>query len=235
VRPDPTPPDGTIGESKMDFHGLPFGLPRGFDFGRIRTIDDADTLICTLPNRDRGHGAHGLYRARNKIGSSIAFAGMMAAYEHDHRETFAAFGSDIKFANALRRVAPHHNQTVPIRAWRGIIVRDSDPREAAAGISWTTDRDVAAWFAMRYHKDIDGARPFVFTAEFDPDAVVAFYDDRHEAEVIVDLRGFRLRPVFVDFDESALKSLNAMAAPSDPAFASWQEASVRHEAVSEQH
>src|ERR1700688_2259672 len=42
-----------------------------------------------------------------------------------------------------------------------------------------------------------GGLPFVFTAEFDPDAVVAFYDDSHEAEVIVDLRGFRLRPVFV--------------------------------------
>jgi hypothetical protein len=120
---------------------------------------------------------------------------------------------------------------VPIRAWRGIIVRDSDPREAAAGISWTTDRNVAAWFAMRYRKDSDGTRSFVFTAEFDPDAVVAFHNDRHEAEVIVGLRGFYSRPVFVDFDESALESLNGMAAPSDLALASWQEASVRHEAV----
>lgn len=74
------------------------------------------------------------------------------------------------------------------------------PRDAAAGIAWTTDRDTAAWFAMRFYRT--GLRPFVFCFEYEPDAIITFHDGRREAEVIVDLYGLNGRRLIVDHDVS---------------------------------
>jgi hypothetical protein len=83
---------------------LPFGIG-GFDFTLVRTPDDAQSVIWTLPNRDRGMAARALFDVREKIGREAAFAGMMAGYEHDHREVITAFGSD-----PAASLARHHSQ-----------------------------------------------------------------------------------------------------------------------------
>jgi hypothetical protein len=70
---------------------LPFGLPEGFDYGNIRIVNDADSLMFTLPNSDRGNAARGLYEHRDQIGHQVAYAGMMAAWQHDHAVTVHAF------------------------------------------------------------------------------------------------------------------------------------------------
>jgi hypothetical protein len=202
-------------------HLLCFGLPRDFDFAQVRTTDDACSLMCTLPNGDRGDAARGLYRARKRTGTAVAYAGMMAAYDHDPGPTLDAFGSVFKFANALRLVAPKHERTEPIRVWRAIAVEKANPKWAAAGVSWTTDRNVAAWFALRFYRE--GCRPFVFCADIKPTAAIAFHDERQESEVIVDLSG--LGPsITVDHDGTPWSSLTENSAASVAAVASWHDA-----------
>jgi hypothetical protein len=46
---------------------LPFGI-RGFDFTLVRTPDDAQIVIGTLPNKYRGVAARALFDVREKIG-----------------------------------------------------------------------------------------------------------------------------------------------------------------------
>jgi hypothetical protein len=67
------------------------GLPEDFDYGNIQTVDDAFSLIGHLPNEDRGNAARGLYEHRDQIGHEVAYAGMMAAWQHDHAVTVHAF------------------------------------------------------------------------------------------------------------------------------------------------
>ncbi len=62
--------------------------------------------------------------------------------------------------------------------WRGC--RNSRFIEAAKGLSWTTDRNVACWFACRY----SGKKPLVLRATVHRDDVVFFSDSRGENEVV---------------------------------------------------
>jgi hypothetical protein len=57
-------------------------------------------------------------------------------------------------------------------------------------VSWTTNRDVACWFAYRYRQD----QPIVLHAQVDASEVVYYEDNRYEQEVI--LR--RMVPALVD-------------------------------------
>ena len=52
-----------------------------------------DDLLSGLPepNEDRGNAARGLYEHRDQIGHQVAYAGMMAAWQHDHAVTVHAF------------------------------------------------------------------------------------------------------------------------------------------------
>jgi hypothetical protein len=81
------------------------------------------------------------------------------------------------FVNALREVAPRTKRTQPLQVWRGV-----DGTGSIYGPSWTTDRDIACWFAMRRSP----ATPLVFTALLDPGAIVVEHDDRDEREIIAD-------------------------------------------------
>ena len=126
-------------------NNLMFGLPDNFDFTVIRTEDDAASLMFTLPNRDRGDAGKGLYDHRHVIGNDVVYCGLMHLWDHDHNEVADAFECVGFFLDALRLVAPPTKRKRPIRVWRGV-----DCVAGIAGPSWTTNRDVACWFAMRY-------------------------------------------------------------------------------------
>jgi hypothetical protein len=49
---------------------LPLGIG-GFDFTLVRTPDDAQSVIWTLPNKDRGAAARALFDVREKIGREV--------------------------------------------------------------------------------------------------------------------------------------------------------------------
>jgi hypothetical protein len=159
---------------------LLFGLPDDFDFGLIRTEDDAELLMQVLPNRDRGVAALRLFEALGaRRDKHVVNSGLMEAWDHDHGGVLAAFGDEQGFADALRTVAKPFRRKRPVRAWRGV----SSP-QAAYGISWTTDRDVACWFAMRF-RDCHSS-PLVFVADISPDFIITEHNERSERELLVD-------------------------------------------------
>jgi hypothetical protein len=155
------------------------GLPEGFDFSNIRTVGDAFHLIVSLPNSQRGIAAKRLYEHRDIVGRRVAYRGLIEAWQHDHAAVRLAFGSDIAFAAALRDVAPARTSEKRIIAWRG-----TDHVDAAFGESWTTNRDVACWFAI--HSSRKTKTPFVFRCVLDPEDIVIQYNGRKEHELIVD-------------------------------------------------
>jgi hypothetical protein len=168
---------------------LHHGLPGNFDFGVVRTVDDAATLVCKLPNSDRGKAAKGLYEHRKIVGKRIAYRGLILAWEHDHRELISAFGSEEELAAALRDVSPPSKRKKPVRAWRGI-----NDIKGAFGMSWTADRDIACWFAMRWNRPT----PSVLVCELDPQAIVTEDNGRRECELIVDPIELETHNVFLD-------------------------------------
>lgn len=117
---------------------LMFGLPTDF-ITQISTPDDVDALMVALPNRDRGAAALALYLLRESVGCEVAFHAMMHAWDHNQAEAEFAFGSDVKFGKALKRVAPPHGLSGSVRLWRGICVETAAPFDAALHTSWTTE------------------------------------------------------------------------------------------------
>jgi hypothetical protein len=112
----------------------------------------------------------------------------MEAWNHDHGWVLSAFGSGSALAAALREVNPSRKGKAPVIAWRGV-----DNLIAALGLSWTTTRSVACFFALRSPRNT----PFVLRYEFQPEDIVARYSGRCEHELIVD-------PLRIDFDRIAL-------------------------------
>lgn len=168
---------------------LLFGLPSDFDISVVRTVGDAATLISTLPNRYRGEGAKNLYEHRKIVGKRVTYRGLIVAWEHDHREVISAFGSEKKLAAALRNVSPPSKRKKPVRAWRGI-----NNIKGAFGMSWTTDRDIACWFAMRSNRPA----PSVLVCDLYPQAIVAEHNGRRECELIVDPIELDRHSIFLD-------------------------------------
>jgi hypothetical protein len=144
-------------------------------------------MMIALPNRDRGAAAVGLYESRDMIGNDVSYHGMMAAWDHDHGHVVDAFGSHYDFGCCLSEVAPPLRRLYKaVRVWRGVQLQPGDhPAEAANGISWTRNRDVACWFALRY--DVPEWRPFVFQVDLGPGGIVALHHARGEHEAIINL------------------------------------------------
>ncbi|MEZ5764682.1 MAG: hypothetical protein R3D69_10735 [Xanthobacteraceae bacterium] len=148
-------------------------------FSNVTTENDARKLIWRLPNSERGDAALALYNRRSIVGPNVVLAGLLNAWDHDHGWVLSAFGSEQAFADAIRLVAPPTKRTTPVRAWRGV-----SRLEYADGISWTTDRDCACWFALRF-PDPDH-NPLVFVTDVHPSAILVEHGERNESEILVD-------------------------------------------------
>jgi len=83
------------------------------------------------------------------------------------------------------------------KVYRG--VGGIDRKAAIRGLSWTTSRDVACWFALS--QTYGSREPLVVTAEVDARDIIYFDNGRSEAEVI--LR--RIPSAVVDADRSSWK------------------------------
>jgi hypothetical protein len=226
---------------RYPFDSLVFGLPESFDFTVIRAVGDVQNLFATLPNRDRGSAALGVWNARAMVGDKVAFDALMEAWDHDHREVAREFGGEAEFAKALRMVAPRlklpsgraHREAKlgGIFLFRGTFVPpDHEPANHGRGIAWTFDRDAAAWFAIRYWGCRDG-RPWVFQLEVHPAHIVAVHHGRDEAEAIIDATAFVATTMTVDIDGTEASDVAPGAQASAEALASWQEAADRYEAA----
>ena len=63
-------------------------------------------------------------------------------------------------------------------------------------LSWTTDPEVAKWFANRYQQHGQ-----VYTATISKKHILAYFGGRNEAEVIVDPSKLKEIKLFLDFSE----------------------------------
>lgn len=76
-----------------------------------------------------------------------------------------------------------------IEVWRGCIQGQNED-----GLSWTTDRERARWFARRFADNRDGD-PIVLHGTVAKEQVVAYFAGRNESEIVV------AEPGAVSFDE----------------------------------
>jgi hypothetical protein len=167
------------------------GLPGNFDYRLVRSAADAKTLILALPNCNRGRAAVGLYGQRDLIDPAAVYAGVIAAWDHDHRVVIEAFGSSEQLVAALKKVAPHFDSgsATQIEVWRGAVVNRSDTLLHAVDLCWSRSRNVACWFSLRDYVPVlqPSVAPVVFRAKIDRSVVVARHNSRAEQEVIVDV------------------------------------------------
>jgi hypothetical protein len=76
----------------------------------------------------------------------------------------------------------------PVQAFRGAL--GPTLRKAASGMSWTLDATVAGFFTARYEK-IFRQKAITITAELPREAVVAYFDERQESELVANYRRAR--------------------------------------------
>lgn len=172
-------------------------------------------LAAALGNENRGIVAVLMWRARVTPEAFRAFLG--AAWLHDHHHVIDAAGSRRTLAAMFRDAAFPLPDWLPamVTVWRGI--RAPNQRAAAAGYSWTLDRDIACWFALwtQYGRQTPvNWECVVLKAEVPRSAIYLYHDERQEQEVLL------LAPpakVFIDGDLDDWRAGAARRSASDVA------------------
>jgi hypothetical protein len=94
-------------------------------------------------------------------------------------------GWDIRRLRAVFRAgrlqAPFDGTQTIYRGVAGV-----DFKTACRGLSWTTSRDIACWFALR--GSYGEREPIVVTAQVDASDIIYFDDERNESEVLFGVR-----------------------------------------------
>lgn len=141
----------------------------------------AFSLSCSLSNDKRGVVAVVLWKA--KIPQPAFRAYFAAVWAHDHANVVGAAGTRRGLAALFRYAAFPLPDELPqrVRVWRGTS-RMTFAR-SRAGYSWTVDRDVACWFAMRFAEA--NGRPLVLMAEVDRSDIALYHDERSEREAVL--------------------------------------------------
>jgi hypothetical protein len=143
-------------------------------------VDAAYALSALLPNRERGWMARTMWRTKVPRPAFRAF--FSCVWDHDHREVIAAAETRRRLAFMFRYADFPLPDWMPdtVRAWRGTSALPF--AEAAAGYSWTTDRDTACWFAMRFAER--NGSPLVLAADIPKSDIVLFHTLRNESEAV---------------------------------------------------
>lgn len=141
--------------------------------------EDAEHLVWASSNSKRGLVTVGLYNAR--VPNPAFRNSLRAAWDHDHREVIAAAESRRRLISMFRYAEfPVPLPDGPVTIWRGC--SSLGLKEARRGHSWTTNRDVACWFAIRFASA--NGRPLVLKRVVEKAQLVYFSNERDESEVI---------------------------------------------------
>ncbi|CAM5539360.1 hypothetical protein [Eoetvoesiella caeni] len=140
----------------------------------------AFSLACSLNNDKRGSVAVAMWQA--KVARPAFRVFLAAVWGHDHSHLIAAAGTRRRLAAMFRYAAfppPEHLPPV-VKVWRG--TNGMNEKEAVQGYSWTIDRDIACWFALRFdHR----GQPLVIAADVPRENVAYFSNERSEQEVML--------------------------------------------------
>jgi hypothetical protein len=143
--------------------------------------DDAFSLSVALNNGRRGDVAVAMWRA--KVPKEAFRAYLASVWDYDHRYVIGAAGTRRTLAYMFRYAAFPLPTELPdvVTVWRGTSYLPIG--EARTGYSWTTDRDMACWFAMRF-ADRNGS-PLLLTADIAKKDIALFHDGRNESEAML--------------------------------------------------
>lgn len=154
--------------------------------------ESAFSLCVALDNPKRGIAAVVLYRARIPVPAFRAY--FASAWDHDHRWVInAAKAARVPLRRMFRYAAfglPDHLPDVTT-VWRGTSYLTH--AQSASGLSWTTDRDCACWFALRFAER--NGRPLVLRTEVQREEILLYHDERNESEAVIFDRTRSLAPV----------------------------------------
>jgi hypothetical protein len=153
----------------------------GMDAAFDGDADAAEGLSCFLRNDKRGLMAVAMWKS--KVPREAFRAYFASAWDHDHQHVIQAARTTQRLAWMFRYAAfpvPDHLPDV-VRVWRG--TSGMGRPQAVRGHSWTVDRDVACWFAMRH---ADRYRlPLVLAADISRGDIALFHDERSEREAVL--------------------------------------------------
>ncbi len=158
--------------------------PADMEIARAAFHGDAEAafiLSCSLESNMLGVVAVSMWRC--KVPKEAFGAYLRSVWGHDHREVIWAADSRRTLAYMFRYAAFPLPAELPdvVKVWRGTscIPIGKDKTDYA----WTTDRDLACWFAMRFADD--NGSPLVLTADVAKSDIALFTNDRSESEAVL--------------------------------------------------
>jgi hypothetical protein len=171
------------------------------DFDRVRSGDDAPNdifdregaagveLIISCPHDMRGMVATWLYyryRAGN-VAQSIYREALNAAWNHDHHQVKQFVRNNrLQLRSMFQRAGFPVPKEMPdqVNIWRGCAGLSASATRS--GISWTTDRDVACWFATHWGPNRFSLRAeaLVIKATVPKSLLAIPWNERRESEAI---------------------------------------------------
>jgi hypothetical protein len=143
-------------------------------------IQAAAHLAHAVSNEKRGIVVVEFWKAR---APAPAFRELLhEVWLHEHREVIYASRTR-RTLRAMFNYARFDTSQLAqsVRVWRGTCALPFS--KAVRGYSWTTDRDVACWFAMRFSDAYKN--PLVLTAEIEREMIGAYSNERKEREVVL--------------------------------------------------
>ena len=143
-------------------------------------VNAAGMLSVSLSNDKRGHVAVAMWRAKIK---RDAFQNYLSCiWSHDHRYVIAAAQTRRTLGCMFRYAAFPLPTDLPdtVTVWRGSSHQSF--ADTKTGYSWTTDRNLACWFAMRFaHR----GSHLVLTADIEKRNISLFTNERKESEAVL--------------------------------------------------
>lgn len=144
----------------------------------VGNVAAATSLCAAIDNDQRGLVAVMFWKAKIPVLAYRAF--LESAWTDSHAEVIKAATTTRRLRAMFKYAAfDTSNQPDTVRVWRG--TWGIDARTAARGFSWTTDRDLACWFAMRFSQP----SPLVLMAEVRREMIACYTSDRGENEIVL--------------------------------------------------
>jgi len=178
---------------------LPLTPAWGMEYLPRVVAGDPDAVRCLIfvaQNNQRGKIVAALWKHR--VAPEVLRVALADGYDHDHSHVCNAFRRRSLVAAFRWAKFPTDHLADEFTIWRG---GSGDLAYLLSGFSWTRDRDIACWFAMRFagiHPP-----PRLYRATVKREQVLAHLTGREEDEILIE--PFSVSVVKTDGDVAAWK------------------------------